>query len=210
MTATETETKAMFAKLLTPCVCSQVAISWSDDSEPEGTDCQAVTKSQFAPGHDAKLKGLLIRAGAVGADIRVQSGGMLQHTSAENVAAEFGFAKQVAAGIAKAREENEGKGEREAAKAAKAEASAAAKIAKAAEREAAKATREQERAAKAEAKAAADAEKAAAKAAKPKVEDGQEVSAKVGRKIVNGHVEDGVFVYMQGDEEIRTAKFSLV
>jgi hypothetical protein len=46
------------ANTLHPCECAR----WSNAATGENTGCDAETKGRFAPGHDAKLKGLLVRA----------------------------------------------------------------------------------------------------------------------------------------------------
>ncbi len=224
MTETQINPAELFARNETPCICGQVTAATPGPDNEDGspgedvftltTDCQAMTKSRFAPGHDAKLKGLLIAAGQAAMDVRVQMGGTLVTTDALNVASSFGFAKQVMAGIEKARVENDGKAEREIAKAAKVALAAEAKVAKEAEKAEAKAKREAEAEAKkaerAEAKRLADeakAAKAAEQAANAPAEG--EVSAKVGRKVFNGRVEDGVFIYEVDGEEVRTTKFAL-
>lgn len=63
------------------------------------TGCTASTKRTFAPGHDARLKGFLIRAGREGNLVRTPEGGNDQ--VAVRVAERFGFAQMVRDGIAR-------------------------------------------------------------------------------------------------------------
>lgn len=59
----------MAAKETVQCTCSRYQVE-----TPEGvvgTDCTSVTRKKFAPGHDAKLKSLLVQAGANGHSVRV-------------------------------------------------------------------------------------------------------------------------------------------
>ncbi len=90
-----------------PCLCSQFEIvlrEWTADSgqpeiETEGTGCTATTMREFAPGSDAKLKSLLIRAGVLGLEVRRHLGGVVHSGDAITMAREFGFAQMVVAGI---------------------------------------------------------------------------------------------------------------
>lgn len=63
-----------------------------------GTDCQEGTDHEFAPGHDARLKGMLIRAGVAGQQVRTPDGMI---TDAAGAARGFGFHHQVVEGIAR-------------------------------------------------------------------------------------------------------------
>jgi hypothetical protein len=62
---------------------------------PEGTQvygpCGATTSATFAPGHDAKLKGLLIRLHRQGAEYHYRDGALLISTSPMNHAEKFGW-----------------------------------------------------------------------------------------------------------------------
>lgn len=78
-----------------PCACSKV-FAQGEDGKWFGTGCTSVTKRTFAPGHDARLKGFLIRAGA--ADLSVKMGADAT-TNPVTVAEQFGFGHMVAAGI---------------------------------------------------------------------------------------------------------------
>lgn len=82
------------------CTCSLV-VAFTEDGRELTTGCHATTKRTFAPGHDARLKGFLIRNGAEGNLVRV---GDDVNTSAQAVADQFGFGYMVAEGIKKAAE----------------------------------------------------------------------------------------------------------
>ncbi len=184
---------ARSAKTLVPCRCAAFLVvirEWeTSDGQPEidtiATGCTATTLREFAPGHDAKLKGLLIRAGVADQEIRIEEGGLAITTSAEGAAMRFGFADMVIEGIAKGKE-------KAADRAAKADAKHAAK---AAAKHAAKAARE---AAKATKKDAAPA---------PAVKDMGK--AKVGRWERDGEFTDAGFVYTdkQGVTQIAATGF---
>lgn len=93
-----------------PCECSRYEIeSWIGEV-PEGADpgeyvrhtgtgCDQTTARTFAMGHDAKLKSLLIRAGASGLAVRRDDGGVVVTGDALQMAAAYGFAAKVEHGI---------------------------------------------------------------------------------------------------------------
>jgi hypothetical protein len=83
-----------------PCACGGYQAVAADGATSR-TGCSAVTKRTFAPGHDARLKGFLIRAGAQGLLIRTPVGGDDQ--APVKVAERFGFGHMVAKGIAAAK-----------------------------------------------------------------------------------------------------------
>lgn len=83
------------AKTLAPCQCSQFVAYNTERDVEYTTSCNAQTARTFAPGHDARLKGNLIRWAVLGYEIRV--GGVTK--SAEGWAEGFGFGYMVAAGI---------------------------------------------------------------------------------------------------------------
>jgi hypothetical protein len=85
-----------FANGLKVCACA----AYTNVETGEHTGCAQGTKGTFAPGHDAKLKKLLIAAGVQGA--RVDVAGQEQ-TVAEILAAYPGLADKVNAGIYNAR-----------------------------------------------------------------------------------------------------------
>lgn len=96
------------AKTLAPCQCSQF-VAYNTESDVEyTTSCNAQTARTFAPGHDARLKGNLIRWAVLGYEIRV--GDVTK--SAEGWAEGFGFGYMVAAGIKRSAERCAAKAER--------------------------------------------------------------------------------------------------
>lgn len=150
---TEAEAKPA-KKAKTPSPCASSLYSWVDAdgvTHTCGTEGRTTTAT-FAPGHDAKLKSLLIKAGAAGCEVMKSVDGGYLTMSAMDAASEYGFASTVKTGIDKAIERETAKAER----LAKREAAKLEREAKAAQ---AKADREAKKAAK-------DAEREAAKAAK--------------------------------------------
>lgn len=96
------------AKTLAPCQCSQF-VAYNTESDVEyTTGCNAQTARTFAPGHDARLKGNLIRWAVLGYEIRV--GDVTK--SAEGWAEGFGFGYMVAAGIRRSAERAAAKAEK--------------------------------------------------------------------------------------------------
>lgn len=79
-----------------PCECAAYEVE--DGSR---TQCEAATQNTFAPGHDAKLKSLLIYAGIRRLEIKYPSDGNLVSTSAVAVANKYGFGYLVVDGIAR-------------------------------------------------------------------------------------------------------------
>ena len=129
-----------------PCECQRYEIETWTGEVPDGADpgdyamytstgCGQDTTRTFAPGHDAKLKSLLIQAGADGDTVRRDEGGVYVSTSAMGVAGHYGFEHQVAAGIKRAQAKAEAKANKQMAKAqAKAAKATAPKTPKAANR----------------------------------------------------------------------------
>lgn len=79
----------------TACSCS----SFADATTGERLVCTATTKRTFAPGHDARLKGFLIRVGRAGHLVHAPEGGTPKFPA--QVAERFGFAHMVRDGIAR-------------------------------------------------------------------------------------------------------------
>lgn len=108
-----------------PCLCSTFEIvtrefeleNGQPDYEAETTGCTSWTAREFAPGHDAKLKALLIRAGINGWAVRRNLGGMVATSDAQKAASDFAFAYMVDQGIARGRAKAAAKADRNAAKA---------------------------------------------------------------------------------------------
>lgn len=95
----------MATKTLRPCTCSTfVAYDVERDVEYR-THCTQQTARTFAPGHDAKLKGNLIRWAVLGYEIRVGDA----TKSAEGWAESFGFGYMVRAGIKRSAERGQAK-----------------------------------------------------------------------------------------------------
>jgi hypothetical protein len=113
MTGTETA-KTKTAAVNTYCECRYLvavvdgqvdengAATWE---EHDSTGCKATTKRDFAQGHDAKLKSRLIKWGSRGVEVLDRRTG--EATSAQQVANRYGFAYQVATGIALAQAKQE-------------------------------------------------------------------------------------------------------
>lgn len=142
-----TTRKAAAPKELTPCECG----------------CGGKATRRFLPGHDAKLKGQLIRQaidGDANAEKRLDSFGWTHFLAASKAKAER-LAERKSGAEARKAEAASKKAEREKAKAERAKEVADRKI----EREAAKAEREKAKAAAAEAKAKEAKANGAAKAA---------------------------------------------
>lgn len=83
-----------------PCACSLV-VAVAADGTTTRTGCTATTRHTFAPGHDARLKGFLIRAGRDGLHVRTVGLGVAHETTAVKFAERFGFAHMVRDGIAR-------------------------------------------------------------------------------------------------------------
>lgn len=85
---------------LKPCTCSRVA-TFTETGEVVTTGCTATTRRTFAPGHDARLKGFLIRAGVADQLVRI---GNDANTDPEAIADQFGFGYMVRTGIKNGKE----------------------------------------------------------------------------------------------------------
>jgi hypothetical protein len=81
------------------CACSGFKAVDASGTKVTTTDCNATTRRIFAPGHDARMKGFLIRAGREGLLVRTPEGGADQVPA--KVAERFGFAHMVRDGIAR-------------------------------------------------------------------------------------------------------------
>lgn len=81
-----------------PCACAALVVLVSD-AETLTTGCVSTTVRTFAPGHDAKLKGFLIRAGRAAQLVRTTDDTVAVEAVA--MAAKYGFAKQVAEGVSR-------------------------------------------------------------------------------------------------------------
>lgn len=94
---TKTATAAKTA--LHACACGGFKATDASGTVVARTGCTAMTRRTFAPGHDARLKGFLIRAGREGMLITTPWGGA--ELTAEKAASHFGFAHMVRDGIAR-------------------------------------------------------------------------------------------------------------
>lgn len=77
-----------------PCTCGQFVFADGNDARTK-LPCGGVTKRTFAPGHDARLKGALIRAGVAGHTVIWGD----QRFEPTQVADKFGFGHMVRKGI---------------------------------------------------------------------------------------------------------------
>lgn len=84
-----------------PCTCSAVVAFDNETHEVLTTGCTATTRRTFAPGHDARLKGFLIRAGVADQMVRI---GDDVNTNPEAIADQFGFGYMVRTGIKNGKE----------------------------------------------------------------------------------------------------------
>ncbi len=94
-----------------PCACG--GITFRSFGKDETRTCLAVTKRTFAPGHDAKLKGELIRRELAGDVVVLDSGEVVSPTY---FAGRFGFADMVSDGVRRGIEKAQAKAEKKAAK----------------------------------------------------------------------------------------------
>lgn len=83
-----------------PCACSSVVAIDAAGRETR-LACNATTKRTFAPGHDARLKGFLIRAGREKMHVREVRRGVAHETTAAKFADRYGFGHMVRDGIAR-------------------------------------------------------------------------------------------------------------
>lgn len=133
-------TTAPATKTSARCECSRFSVlvnvhdtaegglAW--DSE-YGTHCISATNNTFAPGHDAKLKSFLIKAGANSHEVTKDEGGVNRISDAMTFATEYGFAYMVSQGIAAAKDKLMKQAEAAARKHERAEEREARKLAKA-------------------------------------------------------------------------------
>lgn len=90
------------------CACSRYSVLVNVREDESGdlvwdqelsTGCRASTTRVFAPGHDAKLKGLAIRAGILGEELRRDDGGIAVYGGPVEMTREYGFDHLVKEGI---------------------------------------------------------------------------------------------------------------
>ncbi len=183
------------------------------------TGCQATTKREFAPGHDAKLKSFLITHGAQGHEIRYGS----TVAPVEDFAKQYTFGYMIIEGIAKAKDKMAARAERAAKKSKPAERKSAgtvnlADVVKAeeaahAEAEARKVAEREQSADWGDVKDIAEVEADLDTKAREERERDL-VTAKVGRWEYQGYIdENGTFTYRNKDNELKTkaeGKYKLV
>lgn len=96
MSTTPNVTTVQDSGELLPCQCRDYADAETD----ERLQCEQDTYRNFAPGHDARLKGFLIRVGRAGHPVRIL--GSDEVVSPVKAASRYGFAQQVQDGIRRA------------------------------------------------------------------------------------------------------------
>ncbi|MER5680363.1 hypothetical protein ABT248_30115 [Streptomyces sp. NPDC000971] len=92
-----------------PCECSSYSLLVLVHVNADGdkiwqqttTGCAATTKRLFAPGHDAKLKSFLIKAGAGGHQLRRTTQDTVVDRGAARVAVDLGWGEVVREAIAR-------------------------------------------------------------------------------------------------------------
>lgn len=144
-----------------PCACVAYVAKLADGTELT-TGCTAQTPRNFAPGHDAKLKSLLIKAAIAGVDVTRSNGDGVTELSPLHAAEDFGFRAQVEKGVDTQARKDAVKSAKKAERQAAADKRAADAAAKKAEREAAAAQRKADRE---EAKAQREADRKASQEA---------------------------------------------
>lgn len=191
---------------LTPCRCAAFSVLVNLRETESGdlvwderltTGCPGtLTGRDFAPGHDAKLKGFLIRWGVEGHEVTYNDGGSALVGGAIGMADRFGFAQQVRSGIAKGLIKAEIK------KLKRGERSESCEVAT--EKLAEIVDRDEQLLAERNQPAEVDLLEDA-------TDDVEPVKAKVGRWIYEGVVDGDEFVYTgkSGDEK-RTTKFTRI
>lgn len=93
---TETGTSRTGRNGKVPCACQQATDA--ETGKPLVAQCGKDTWRTFAPGHDARLKGALIRAGLAGRKVRI--GSDATEYDATTAAGAWGFRELVAHGVA--------------------------------------------------------------------------------------------------------------
>lgn len=145
------------------CACSLYEVR--TDEGTVSTECTAQTVRSFVPGHDAKLKSMLIKAAIEGHDVvRLETADAPEATlTARQAAEDFNFASHIDKGVATHEKREAARAERKQAADAKRAETQAKRDAEKAEKDAA---REAKKAAAAEKREAAKAEREAKAAAK--------------------------------------------
>lgn len=185
-------------KVATPCACRAFS-GKNAQGETLSTGCEGETVRTFMPGHDAKLKSMLIKIAVAGNQVtKTAEDGSTTEIDPLHAAEEFGFRTLVEKSVDTAKA-------KQAAKDEKAQAREAARQERAAKKAEAKAAREQAAQRK---KAHAEA---VAKAAEERKTQPGPAKAKVGNKVVEGEIlNDGQFKYTKGDTEVETNNYTPV
>lgn len=223
MTATP-NIPAAAPKAKTPCACSRYSVLVNLREQENGdltwdqeltTGCPGtLTGREFAPGHDAKLKGFLIRAGIAGHEVTENTGGMAVTGSAIAMASRYGFEYMVRQGIAggliKAETKRMKKGDPD----ALARGHAAQAKVDALTHDGNEVRKSRELAALVAAEEEKFAAEQAASRPEPMWDDEPEpqiVKAKVGRWVYEGTEEGGEFTYTDKKGEVQTTtKYTLI
>lgn len=165
-------------KAATPCACSLYKVLVSEGEVIE-THCTATTVRSFVPGHDAKLKSMLIKAAIAGHEVeRTNDDGTETFLTARQAAEDFNFASHIDKGVETHERREAEKAERKARADEKRAAAQAKRDAEKADRDAAREAKKAEAAAKRE----ADKQEREAKAAAKKAEREAAAQAKAEEK----------------------------
>lgn len=202
---------AKTAKAKVACECSKYEIlvnvheidgpgsgSDLDWDEEITTHCTSTTTRVFAPGHDAKLKGFLIRNGLLGHEITRRDEGMAVSGDAETFARRYDFGHMVLEGLRLGQE--------------KAAAKAAKKAKKEADREFAEALREAKVTVIPAAPAETEDTPAEPVADEAAVLEALTVTAKIGRWEYKGQLSEAGFTYedKKGNTQTVTTGYTVV
>lgn len=95
-----TKEKAMSSKKEAANLCGCYSVV---DGSGVHTSCGRLVKGKFAPGHDAKLKGMLIRAAAAGEQFKTKDGTKVTNRDPLAFAKELGWGALIEKGIAVAK-----------------------------------------------------------------------------------------------------------
>lgn len=205
-TAVETPAETVEAKpvrekkvvVATPCAC-QFYTGKDKDGKDLSTGCDGETVRTFLPGHDAKLKSLILKVAVAGGQVTKSTDDADEELEPLHAAEDFGFRGLIEKSLA-------GHQAKQAVRDAKAKERADKKAAADAKKAEAKAQREQAaEAKKAHAKAVEEAAEAAKGNAGP-------ATAKVGRNKFDGEIlADGTFKYSDAKgEEVETTEYTVV
>jgi hypothetical protein len=129
-------------KTQSPCQCfSTPSGNTTDEGEPIYRSCGLTTTGRFAPGHDAKLKSVLMNLAVAGQEYHRHDGGMLVSGDPAAMARDLAWSHFVDKAIERNAANNERRATRAAEQAAAKAEREAAKTKRAAEKEAARADR---------------------------------------------------------------------